>query len=387
VGAALTTRGGQNVHPAEEIDKGGQRELGELVLRSGLCSGCGACVDLCPYQVTHRDRTVMLHACDRTDGRCFSFCPSGPTDLDELRSRLCAPADLTCELGAVKGFYIARATDPGVREGSQHGGAVTALMTLALREGLIDAAVLTDKGDGLLPEVVTVEDPEAVGRVGGSRFVVAPVVAEFNRAVRAGYRRIGVVATPCQALALAKMRCYQPARGAGLPAEAGDQPPATGGGDRLRLVVGLFCGWALSWREFRSVLRRHVDLSEITGMDIPPSRYHTLEVYTRTGTVSLSLDEVEPCIRESCHSCSDMTAEFSDISVGSARLPEGWETGRSWNQLIVRTDRGQELLDLARARGVLEFKDVPEENLPKLKTASVNKQKNADPPERPDATG
>lgn len=317
----------------------------------------------------------MLHVCDREEGRCFTFCPGAPTDLDELRSKLCEPDDLTCELGSVKSVYVARAADAGARARAQHGGTVTALMTLALREGLIDAAVLTDKGADLVPEVLTVDDPEAVAKVGGSRFVVAPVVAEFNRAVRRGYERIGVVATPCQALALAKMRAYQPADGSEAPT------------DRLRLVVGLFCGWALSWREFRSLLRRHVDLSEITGMDIPPSRYHTLEVYTADGTISLPLDEVEPCIRESCNSCGDMTAEFSDVSVGSGRLPEGWETARSWNQLIVRTDRGQELVDLARAKGVLEFREMPEENLPKLKGASLNKQKKADRPDRSDATG
>ena len=94
-------------------------------------------------------------------------------------------------------------------------------------------------------------------------------------------------------------------------------------------------------------------------MDIPPSRYHTLEVYMPEETVRISLDEVIPCVRESCRSCGDMTAEFSDLSVGSARLPEGWETARAWNQVIVRTKRGRDLLELARRRGVLEFREVP----------------------------
>jgi len=40
------------------------------------------------------------------------------------------------------------------------------------------------------------------------------------------------------------------------------------------------------------------------------------------GTITISLDEVTPCVRESCWSCFDMTAEFADISVGSARLPK-----------------------------------------------------------------
>ncbi len=96
-----------------------------------------------------------------------------------------------------------------------------------------------------------------------------------------------------------------------------------------------------------------------------------------SGTVPVSLDEVNPCVRASCRSCADMTAEFSDLSVGSARLPEGWEEARGWNQLIVRTRRGSELLELARRRGVLEFRDVPAGNWEKLKAASLAKKRAA----------
>ena len=70
-----------------------------------------------------------------------------------------------------------------------------------------------------------------------------------------------------------------------------------------------------------------------------------------------------------------MTAEFSDLWVGAGRCPEGWEVAREWNQVIVRTRAGQELLDLARSRGLLEFRDMPEGNLERLKRASLNKKR------------
>ena len=76
-----------------------------------------------------------------------------------------------------------------------------------------------------------------------------------------------------------------------------------------------------------------------------------------------------------CGSCYDMTAEFADLSVGSARSPEGWEVDRGWNQLIARTGKGVELIELARLKGVLEFKEVPEGNLEKLKTAAGAKKR------------
>ena len=148
--------------------------------------------------------------------------------------------------------------------------------------------------------------------------------------------------------------------------------------EKVRLVIGLFCGWAFSHAALSALLAEKVDdLDSIIGMDIPPSRYQVLDVFTTNGKISISLDEVEKCIRPACRTCSDMTAEFSDISVGSARLPEGWEEARSWNQVLVRTEAGEKLINLAKSKGVLEFREVPEQNLAKLKRASLNKKKEA----------
>jgi coenzyme F420 hydrogenase subunit beta len=73
----------------------------------------------------------------------------------------------------------------------------------------------------------------------------------------------------------------------------------------------------------------------------------------------------------------DSTAEYADVSVGSARFAGNWEEVRQWNQLIVRTKKGKELVDLAVRRGVLEVREAPEKSLKELKAAAVNKKKNA----------
>jgi coenzyme F420 hydrogenase subunit beta len=342
----------------------GQKELQKEVMETHFCTGCGACINLCPYQAYYRDQVVMLHPCDLKEGGCYAFCPRTPTDLEALKKRLFDPKDLTPELGAVKGFYITRAADPGLRAGAQHGGTVTTLITLALQEGIIDTAILTEEGRDLLPQETAVQDPASVKKRGRSKFVVSPNVGEFNRIAKEGGKKIGIVATPCQALALAKMR-MKPLKNY---AERIDQ---------LKLVIGIFCGWALSWGSLVEVLRKKIDLSEIEGMDIPPSKYHVLQLYTKKGIFDISLDEVAASVRGACWYCPDLTAEFSDLSVGSARLPEGWEEAKGWNQVIVRTPLGQKLLNLAKEKRLLEFREVPEGNLPKLKTASLGKKRTA----------
>lgn len=340
-----------------------QKQLKEQVLRNDLCTGCGACVHLCPYFENYRDKTVILHECGGTEGRCYAYCPRTPVDLSMLRDTLFSPADLTPELGAVRGFFMTRASDPEVRKAAQHGGTVSTLISIALAEGIIDTAVLADQKANLLAESAAVSDMRDISALGKSKFVVSPTVARFNEAAKGPANRIGLVATPCQALSLAKMRVS--------PSEGDVEKVA-----KLKLVVGLFCGWALSWELLRPLLDRIFGEQKILKVDIPPSKHQCMEVTTETGTVEIPLSEVERTVRKNCSYCFDMTCEFSDISVGSARSPEGWAVDKGWNQVIVRTALGEELIHLARTKGLLEFKTVPEGNLEKLKAASLNKKRN-----------
>lgn len=339
-----------------------QEELRTRVLSSGLCTGCGACANLCPYNAIYKDKIIFVDSCDQDKGRCQAYCPRAFTNLEELKRAFYDHKDLTLELGAFKGFYITRSTNKSLRASSQHGGTTTALLTLALQEGLINGAILAGEKEELLPHGVMAENPLQIREHAGSKFVVSSTVAAFNDFSKSGYKKIGVVATPCQTLAFAKMR-FKP-----LGKEYTDI-------DRLGVVIGLFCGWALSWRELKETLNSKTKGNQIKGIDIPPSKYRCMEIDTGNAILKIPLDKMLTSVRESCRYCSDFTAEFSDISVGSARLPEGWDVAKKWNQVIVRTDLGQELIELAKSRGVLEFQDVPEENLEKLKRASMNKKK------------
>jgi coenzyme F420 hydrogenase subunit beta len=336
----------------------GQKELKAQVQDVGLCTGCGACVNLCPYQVFYHDRTIVLNACDIAAGRCHAFCPRTPVDLEALRKRFFEASEFTPEIGPVKAFYITRAAD------AQHGGTVSALMSLALQEGLIDAAVVAEGRERFMHGGATVHQSEELRKRGKSKFIVSPTIAEFNRTARSQAQSIGVVATPCQAFSLAKMRLKP-------ELTSGDNPI-----DKLKLVIGLFCGFTLSWAKLIDLLRTRTGLDEITGMEIPPGE-GVLEVFTASGALKFPMEEVEPLMREACRYCIDTTAEYADLSVGSARFSENWEETRSWNQVVVRTRTGLELMERARESGVLEFRDVPAGSLETLKEAAVKKKKAA----------
>ena len=337
-----------------------QKILKKEVLEEGLCTGCGACVGLCPYQVIYHDRTVQLHNCDLEDGKCYAFCPRTATDLAALRALLFEQDDLTPEIGAVKSYYFSQAVDPELRKIAQHGATVTALLELALAEGLIDSAIVSSRNQEFMQNGAIINDRGALRKNAGSKFTVSSTIAAFNQLVTEDKGNIGVVATPCQALALAKMKLVK---------------EDTAKIDQLKLVVGLYCGWTLSAEKYtKLLLQKDIDLESLTGMDVPAGK-NVLELYTNNGAKSVPFDEVQDCIREACHYCLDSTAEYADVSVGSARFTGNWEEVRQWNQLIVRTENGRELVELAVKRGVLEVLESPAESLKELKNAAAKKKK------------
>ena len=177
---------------------------------------------------------------------------------------------------------------------------------------------------------------------------------------KTGIKKIGVVGTPCKTLAVYKMM-------------AKPIPERDNNADNIGLVFGLFCGWGLDWDGLNTLISRHGGADNDCRIDIPPSKYHCMTV-EGGGKTKIDLDEVLPLVRQNCRFCTDMTAEFADISVGGARSGDGWEVDKGWNQVIVRTEKGEALMKLATEQGALEFKEVPEGNLERLRKASRGKK-------------
>ena len=244
--------------------------LDTQVLKKDLCTSCGACQGMCPYWGSWNGRTVWLFDCDRKDGRCQAFCPRMPYDREALRSRFFDAADVDPDIGPCKGLYLVRSADPADRDGAQHGGTVTALLKLALAEGMIDAAVLNHM-NGEDPEGFLATSAEDVMACRGSSFRIAPTLAKLNEALKADeYKKIAVVGTACKTLATYKML-------------AKPYPDRDNNADNIGLVIGLFCGWGLDWDGLKELAAKYVPLEEIAHMDIPPSKYHSLVIRAKDG--------------------------------------------------------------------------------------------------------
>jgi len=331
-------------------------DLEQEVFSQDLCTTCGACVNICPYIKVVRDKVAVIEPCGLTEGKCYDFCPRTPTDIAALDRSVFGKTRTDFSLGPYISIEMAQAKDSEIRCRAQYGGVVSALIKYALDTGKIGTAVVTRPFDvAMMPASVLVEESNQMAECAGSNYISSATLAKMNEAAKQGKNSIGLVGIPCQVIALRKMQASKHDTGA----------------RGVKLVIGLFCTWALSYKGFSEFLKGKVDLSKVKRIDIPPPPANVMVVETAAGDVRFSLDEVRKFIKPTCGVCYDMTSEFADISVG---MVEGIE---DWNTLIVRTPAGKKFIEKAKKAGVLNTKPLEQPRLEHLKDASSIKKKRA----------
>jgi coenzyme F420 hydrogenase subunit beta len=302
-------------------------DLKSEVWDTGKCSGCGACIAVCPADalsfdeggmaISPRSNGYCKQATDNVNcGACYAVCPRiGNQPAETLGNYL--------ELMTAKSSYeIPR---------KQSGGAVTAIIANALDEGLIDAVVtVTEDRWTLKPSSVVITKSEVLVHQAGSRYSWwVPLLAALKyAAIEHKYKRIAVIGVPCAVQAVARMR-------------ESDNDLLKPYGKAIRLVIGLFCTETFDYDELvLGKLKTHFNLEphQIKKLNVKGK----LEVLKHDGSTTIvPLAELETCIRKGCHFCTDLTAIFSDISAGAIGSSLGSTT------LIVRTLTGKGFVDSA----------------------------------------
>jgi len=340
------------------LETRGLQALESSVIQKDLCTFCGACLSLCPYLQSWQGRLVKLDDCDLAEGRCFAHCPRTQVRLEAIHQEAFGQKYSNIEIGLFKQVKMVRASSPDIRKKSQTSGVASALMQFAMKEGFIHGAVLTQRTPDHLPRGRVIRIPDEILSCAGSGYVAGPTLQALNQGPWKDTERIGLVGTPCQVLAMRKMSISPLKRPSPI--------------DQVKLIVGLFCTWALTYQPFMKFLKNRVNGARIRKMDITPPPERLLKVTTSDDhTWDVPIDEIRPFIRTTCGICLDMTSELSDLSIGTVEGIQGWNT------VITRSDLGEELLSRAEAAGIVECQPLPQENFKHLKEASLLKKRRA----------
>ncbi|UVO52932.1 Coenzyme F420 hydrogenase/dehydrogenase, beta subunit C-terminal domain [Sphingomonas sp. SUN039] len=276
-----------------------------------LCTDCGI------------SRTDDPKRCGRA---CQFIAPDYPAMEAQVHGRARDPARPDeLHFGPFRRMVRASLVPPS--PGAQWTGITTRIAERLLEIGAVDA-VLTmapDPNDKWRPVPVLVTKAEGMAAVRGMRMGYAPLLALLEPALAAGHKRLAVIGIPCQVHALRR-----------LEAELGF--------DRL-YVVGTPCSDNTTTERFHDFLALLADDPDtITYLEFRAD--YRVELRFDDGRVK-TIPFLQLPISKlpgdffplTCRTCVDYTNVLADITVG-------YMGGQGEQWLIVRNDRGAELLGL-----------------------------------------
>ena len=280
--------------------------------RPGLCTDCG-----------------ISRLGDGKD--CGKACQFIQPDYDSLEAKTHGRQTIPTLgeehfFGVTQTMLRARLTPPA--KGAQWTGITTTIAARLLETGAVDAVltVAPDPIDKWKPLPVIVTDPADMAQVRGMRMGFGPTLALLEPAAAAGHKRIAFIGIPCQVYALRALEAQL-------------------GFDRI-YVIGTPCSDNTTTENFHTFL---------SLLDAKPDTVSYLE-FRADFKVELRFDDGRPTrlipflqlpisqlpddfFPLTCKTCVDYTNRLADITVGYM----GGD-GDQW--LIVRNDRGAELLSL-----------------------------------------
>ena len=327
-----------------------------------LCTRCGTCAGICPAEAIGigENHFPILDASKCIEcGLCGRTCPGAAVSFKK-QNQICfhSTEDDPSFDGRVRQTFVGYAADSVLRAHGSGGGVATALAGDLLCHGDIEGCLVTRmvpcepwRGEGFIARTW-----EELLSSQGSKYSIIAHNAVLSQ-IRNCPGRFAYVGLPCQIHGLRLMMEEEPLFR-----------------DKISVVIGLFCGGALEVDlipdliSLKRIAKEELQEFQFRGGDWPGK----MRVLKKDGSlVELHQSDYKEGAYNyfaplyspmRCLTCIDGSAHFADISIGDVwtRDSRGNYVYRAHSRILVRTERGAEVVLQASRRRSLILEDVSE---------------------------
>lgn len=329
--------------------------LNREVIKPGYCVSCGGCEAVCPvYVISMEQLTPKLVGGCISCGACIDVCL-------RYKQRAEQPEHDENSIGTIKEVYIGRSKIEDISSRSQNGGVVTTMLVTAMKKTAIDAAIVTGHITDLLgPSPQLALSEFEIRKASKSKYTLNPVLIKLTSVKLSQKESVAFVGLPCHNETLSNVIDMK----------------NLGADFRIKYRIGLFCMSSYDPNAFRNIISNTLGLTtaSLSKTDCARGKFF---FESPDGVTEIKIKECGTAKAEGCKYCLDFAAEFADISIGNIGVDD------DSNIIIVRNERGKELLELAIAEGVLDVQQIDEKNweekLTPAKKLAASKKRGAKP--------
>ena len=328
----------------------------------GLCTGCGACHSACTegHVKLVNIENVGIRPKFESDScanctKCLSICPGFRVDGDLSTGPPKVADEGSEEFGPTLEIWEGYASDPEIRKSGSSGGALSALSLYCLEKGGMAFVLHTgrDEERPWLNKTVQSKTRAEIMKRAGSRYAPASPCDSLE-SIEQSESQCVFVGKPCDTAAVQMARRERPLL------------------DRnLGLVLSFFCAGTPSTKGTLDLLKE----MKVRPDSITQLRYRGdgwpggFKILSENGTREdfLTYDESWGKLSHyrplRCHLCPDGLGRVADVSCGDAweSFEKNGDPGRSL--VLVRTERGREIVRRAMEAGYLELQPASSKNV------------------------
>jgi coenzyme F420 hydrogenase subunit beta len=340
-------------------------DLFNKIIRHDLCNRCGSCVGLSGGKIVFSDKTgkylpeIIEEPDVETMRKILFACTGYQFNFPEFNEKLFGNSpNFNVYSGSYHSVNIGFSKDETIRRTGASGGVLSSILIWLLEKGYIQGAVVTrmNPEEPWMTQTMIARNCEEILEAAQSKYIITsvneilPEIEEFEG-------NLAYIGLPGQVQSIRKLQSIN--------------DPAV---KNIKYVFGPFYGNTLHFSSIISFLRsyKEKDYKQIKQLNFRYGEWPgNMRIEMQNGRViqlpKFHANYLIPFhILKNSLLCTDLSNEFTDISVGDAWAPVYEERGKGFSMIIVRSNTGKEIFEQMLSENLIDSLPIAEEEAIKM---------------------